>query len=147
MPDRTEPYQDPYRNHNFLIEIEGLITGGFYECSGLETETDVICYRIGDDKDSTLKKLPGLKHFSDVTLKRGIVDNNALWEWRKKVMDGNVERKNVSIIIRNEEGADKIRWNLRQAWPNKSSNPALKADGDSIAMETLTFCYEGIERA
>ncbi|MGA1841583.1 MAG: phage tail protein [bacterium] len=147
MADRKEPYQDPYRAHNFLIEIEGVISGGFQECSGLESETDVILYRIGDDKDNTLKKLPGLKSFSDITLRRGIVDDKSLWDWRKKVMDGKVERKNVSIIVRNEEGEEKIRWNIREAWPRKWTGPDLKADGNAVAVETLTFCHEGFDRA
>lgn len=146
MADRLKPYQDPYRGHNFLIEIKGIIIGGFQECSGLESETDVITYRIGDDKDNTVKKLPGLKSFSNVTLKRGIVDDKSLWEWRKKVMDGKVDRRDVSIIVRNEAGEDKVRWNIREAWPSKWTGPSLKADGKEVAVEALTFVCEGFDR-
>lgn len=146
MVDRKRPYQDPYRDHNFLVEIEGVITGGFYECSGLESETDIINYRVGNDKVNTVKKLPGLNRFSDINLTRGIVDKNELWEWRKKVMTGNIERKTVSIIIKDEKGDDKIRWDIREAWPSKWKGPALKADGNAVAVETLTFCHEGFDR-
>lgn len=146
MARRTDPY-DPLGAFNFIVEIDGITQGGFSECTGLDSETDVIEYRNGDE-DTTVRKLPGLKKFSNVTLKRGFSLNLELWEWRQKVMAGNIERKNVSIIVFEEAGTqpanERLRWNLHQAWPSKWTGAELKANANEIAIETIEFCHEGI---
>jgi len=38
---------DPYMAFNFLVEIEGLVVGGFTEVTGLQIETVVETYREG----------------------------------------------------------------------------------------------------
>ena len=94
---------DPFGSFNFIVEIEGITSAGFSECTGLDTETDIVEYREGAD-DITVRKLPGLKKFSNVTLKRGVSTNTELFDWRKSVMDGAIERKNVSIVLYDERG-------------------------------------------
>ncbi len=143
MPRRVD---DPYAAFNYLVEIDGITSAGFSECSGLDTETDVIDYREGND-EITVHKQPGLKKFSNITLKRGFTDNTELWEWRLKVMDGDVERKNVSIVLLDEAKTEKLRWNLKDAWPSKWTGPDLKASSSDIAIETLEFCHEGAAKA
>ena len=32
---------DPFHAFNFLVEVEGIVIGGFMECSGLRVETEV----------------------------------------------------------------------------------------------------------
>jgi phage tail-like protein len=134
---------DPFGAFNFLVEIEGITSAGFSECTGLDSETDVVEYRNGDE-EITVRKLPGLKKFSNITLKRGITGNTELFDWRKTVMDGNIERKNVSIILQNELRQEQVRWNLRDAWPSKFVAPELKASANEVAIETLELCHEGI---
>ena len=64
---------DPYLAGNFLVEIDGVTTASFTEVSGLEASIDVIDYRNGDSKLDSVQKLPGLNKFTNVTLKRGMV--------------------------------------------------------------------------
>jgi phage tail-like protein len=139
--------KDPYAAFNFLVEIDGITKAGFSEVSGLDSETDIIEYRTGDDKDLTATKLPGRTKYSNITLKRGFTDDASLWEWRKKVTDGKIERKNGSIILLNEAREEKIRWNFREGWPSKWIGPDLKADGNEVAIETLEIAHEGVEKA
>jgi phage tail-like protein len=138
---------DPFAAFNFVVEIEGITAAGFSECTGLDSETDVIEYREGNE-DITLRKLPGLKKQSNVSLKRGFSTNSELFDWRKTVMSGVIERKNVSIILYDERGVtgggERVRWNLQHAWPSKWTGPELKANANEIAIETLEFCHEGI---
>lgn len=147
MPRRDSNPFDPLGSFNFLLEIDGITAGGFSECTGLDSETDVIEYREGNE-DITVRKLPGLKKFSNVTLKRGFSTNVELFNWRKSVADGVIERKNVSIILYDERGitggGERIRWNLQNAWPSKWQGPELKANANEVAIETLEFCHEGI---
>ena len=146
MARRDNPY-DPLGAFNFIVEIDGVTQGGFSECTGLDSETDVIEYRNGDE-DITVRKLPGLKKFSNVTLKRGFSTNLELWDWRQRVMAGDIERKNVSIVLYEEAGTqpanERLRWNLQHAWPSKWTGAELKANANEIAIETIEFCHEGI---
>ena len=43
MADR----KDPYRNFNFVVEIDGITQAGFSDCSGFGASTDPIEYREG----------------------------------------------------------------------------------------------------
>ena len=62
---------DPYKSFNFLVEIDGVQSAGFTECTGLSTETDVIEYREGSDRGG-VRKIPGLAKFTNIVLKRGL---------------------------------------------------------------------------
>ena len=137
---------DPFSAFNFVVEFDGLPVAAFSECSGLTTETDVIEYRNGDE-DITVRKLPGLRKYTNITLKRGFTDSKDLWEWRKKVIDGQTERQAGSIVLRNEAREEALRWNFREGWPSKWEGPALNAKNNEVAIETLEIAVEHIELA
>ena len=40
---------DPYRNCNFLVEIDGITQAGFSDCTGFGASTDPIEYREGGE--------------------------------------------------------------------------------------------------
>ena len=141
--DRT----DPYRAYNFLVEIDGITRAGFRECSGLDSSQEPVEYREGNEKSLTVRKLPTLVKFSNITLKRGITDDTDLWDWRKKAMDGNVDRKNGSIVLLDDTGAETVRWNFRDGWPTKWTGADFNATGTDVAIETLEIAHEGIEKA
>jgi phage tail-like protein len=136
---------DPYANFNFLLDFGGIVSGGFSDCSGLNIENTPIEYREGDD-DLTPHKQPGLMKYGNITLKRGVTKNPDLVTWIKSVMDGDIIRANVAIILRDELDNDVVRWNLREAWACKWTGPDLKANASEISIETLEICHEGLER-
>src|SRR4051794_13158926 len=106
--------KDPYRGFKFKVVIDGIQKAGFKEISGLDAATDAIDYREGLDKSVTIRKLPGLKKFSNITLKRGITDDLDLWKWRKSIMDGKIEdsRKHGQIIVLDDKGEDVAEWDF-----------------------------------
>jgi phage tail-like protein len=136
---------DPYRGFNFLVEMDGITQAGFQECSGLDSTTAVVEYREGGDPNHT-RKLTGLNSFSAITLKRGVTDSDELWKWRLTAVDGKAERKNGSIVLLDEAGTEKIRWNFSNAWASKWTGPAFNSTGNSIAVETLEITHEEITR-
>lgn len=142
----TGDRKDPLRAFNFLIEIDGITRAGFRECSGLDSTQDVVEYREGNEGPSS-RKLPGMVHFSNITLKRGQTDDIQLWEWREKAMRGKVERKNGSIVLLDETGAEKLRWNFTNGWPLKWTGPTLNAAGNEVAIESLEITHEGLTKA
>ena len=142
----TGDRNDPYRGYNFLVEIEGVTTAGFRECSGLDTSQDPIEYREGN-MPRTVRKLPGLVKYANIVLKRGYAGSDELWNWREKVMDGNVERRAGSIIVLDDTGQEVKRWNFFEGWPAKWTGPAFNATANEVAIETLEIAHERLERA
>ena len=138
---------DPYRNFNFLVEIDGIAQASFIECSGLETTTEVIETREGGN-NTTMLKLPGKTSYSDITLKWGLTASLEMWQWRADVIDGTVTRRNGSIVVYDlANKAEVARWNFFNAWPTKWDGPSLNAKGNEVAVETLVLAHEGIARA
>lgn len=139
----TGQRNDPYSAFNFVIEIDDIILAGFSECSGLTAETDPIEYREGHE-NITVRKLPGLAKYSNITLKRGFTDAEELWNWRKTVLDGETQRMDGSIVLQNEARDPVIRYNFREGWPCKWEGPSLNAKNNEVAIETLEICHEGL---
>jgi len=137
---------DPYKNFRFLVEIEGLTQAGFSECSGLGSRVEVIEYREGGEP-ATVRKLAGRVTYPDITLKWGVTDSRELYDWHRAVVQGQIQRKGCSIILLDESGNERVRWNLFNAWPSKWDGPALNAKGSDVAIETLTITCEGLELA
>ncbi len=140
----TGDRNDPYSAFNFLVEIDDITQAGFSECSGLSTESGVIEYRNGNE-DITVRKLPGLKKFTNISLKRGFTNSKELWEWRKKVLEGKTERKGGAIQLLNEAREAVLRWNFKNGWPTKWEGPAFNGKNDEVAIETLEIAVESVE--
>ena len=140
--------KDPYHAYNFLIEIDGITRAGFREASGLDSTQDPIEYREGNEKTLTVRKLPGLNTYGQITLQWGTSDDEELWQWRLAAMQGDVERRNVSIVILDEAARqEKVRYNLREAWPSKWTGPSLNATDSQVAIDSLEITHEGILKA
>ena len=137
---------DPFASFNFKLEIEGITVAGFSEVTGLNQESNVIDYREGQEP-ITPRKLPGLNKFGNITLKRGISPDLSVYNWRKTVADGDIERRNASVVLHNEKHEEVVRWNLVNAWPSKYVGPDLKANANEVAIESIELTHEGVERA
>ena len=139
----TGDRNDPYSAFNFVVEIDGVIVGGFAECGGLTTETDIVEFRNGDE-DITVRKLPGKAKYTQISLKRGYTDSRELWEWRKLVITGRTQRKSGTIQLLDEARQPALKWNFREGWPSKWEGPALNAKNNEVAIETLEIAHEGL---
>jgi phage tail-like protein len=136
---------DPYKDYRFRVEIDGIASSQFLECSGLGSEVAVIEYREGGEPTS-VRKLPGRASYSDITLKRGITASTELYEWHRALLQGDIQRRNGSIILMNDEGVDVVRWAFHNAWPRKWEGPELNAMKNEVAIETFVLTCESIER-
>jgi phage tail-like protein len=142
MPE-TASRNDPFSAFNFLVEIDGVTVAGFSECAGLNAESDVIEYRVGSE-ESTMRKLPGMKKYTNITLKRGLTDNKDLWNWRKRVLDGRTQRQSGAVVLLNEARQPALRWTFREGWPAKWDGPSLNGKNNEVAIETLEIAHEGL---
>ncbi len=143
----TGARKDPYKNHRFLVEIDGITQGGFREVTISNTEQAPVEYREGNEPP-TVRKLPGLVKYGNVSLKWGITDSMDLYKWRTLVEQGKMKdaRKNVAIVLIDEEGKQQSRWEFSQAWPTKYDAPPLNATANEVAIETLEIAHEGMKR-
>lgn len=137
--------KDPFGGYNFAVELDGITRMGFKQCSGLDSTTSATKYREGTDASLASRQIPGTLSYSNITLQRGITDDRALWDWRAAVAAGSLTRRTISIILRDDAGNEKIRWNIRNCWPTRWSGPSFDATSDSIAVEQLELAHEGIE--
>ena len=136
--------KDPYMSFRFAIEIDGLIKG-FAEASGLQSEKQTEDLREGGLNDYVHKILKNAT-YQNITLKRGLTNGDDLWRWHRDVINGKIERKNISIVLLDNEGNEAWRWNFVNALPTKWTGPYLKADGNAIAFETLEFIHHGFDK-
>lgn len=136
---------DPFVDFQFLVEIDGVTRAAFSEASGFEANTDVIEHREGGAM--TPLKLPGQTKFPNIVLRRGITDDQDLYEWHRTAVEGNIERRNGSLVMLDRRGEEKLRWNFFNAWPAAWRGPTLTAEGNNVAIETLELAHEGLEQA
>jgi phage tail-like protein len=141
---------DPYGEYNFIVTINGVsdagdeVRGSFTEVSGLEVELDVIEYRNGSE-EITVRKIPGLRKYPNITLKRGVIGDLRFWAWIKAALDGRVQRADGTIALLDESRNPVLTWTFRRGWPCKYSGPRLAAQGNEIAIEEIEICHEGLE--
>lgn len=144
---------DPKKNYplpKFHFQLDwGGTRVGFTEVTGLDFETQVIEYREGSNPAYHKSKQPGLTKYTDITLKRGtfLGDFDYFQQWKKTFLfqEGKEKfRRTVHISLLNEEHTAIITWTLANAWPSKIQSTDLKADGNEVAIETMTLVHEGL---
>jgi len=119
---------------------------GFSEVSGLTQEAQVIEYRDGAMPEHSTIKMPGLRKFNNVVLKRGIIKgDNDFARWLSTISMNTVERRDVIISLLNEQHDPVMVWKVNQAFPVKVEGPGLKASGNEVAIESIELAHEGLE--
>ncbi|MGB0659870.1 MAG: phage tail protein [Mangrovicoccus sp.] len=148
MADRNSPYSA----FNFRVAFgDGAIQGGFSEVSGLGAEITVAEYRNGSDKRNVVTKIPGMFKVSDVTLKRGIINSQAVFDMFNAFQNGEGPgaKQTVTITLMDETGQTEVqKWTLLDCFPTKYTGPSLSAKGGGdVAMEELTLSVTDIRYA
>ncbi|RDE24678.1 phage tail protein [Motiliproteus coralliicola] len=130
---------------HFVVQWGGTRVG-FSEVSGLTQEVQPIEYRDGALPEYSTIKMPGLKKYSNVTLKRGIIaGDNEFFNWLNTVKLNTVERRDLVISLLNEEHEPVMNWKIHNAFPVKVEGPSLKASGNEVAIESVELAHEGLE--
>ncbi|MEY2497306.1 MAG: hypothetical protein QOD12_862 [Verrucomicrobiota bacterium] len=139
------PIPYPLPVFHFIVEWGGQRVG-FSEVAGLTQENQVIEYRDGSFPEYSSIKMPGLRKFNNVTLKRGIIkSDNDFAKWLLTVKLNTVERRDLVISLLNEEHQPVMVWKIHHAFPVKVEGPGLKASGNESAIESIEVAHEGLE--
>ena len=136
---------DVFTVYKFWIEIESDLVAGFTEASGIQAEAEIFEWLEGGENTSVLK-FPGRAKYGNITLKHGFTTSEKLWNSFKKTLRGEPERKTLTVIMFDTKGERKRDWTFDRAFPVKWTGPSLKANGNEIAIETVEFAHEGLQR-
>jgi phage tail-like protein len=134
----------PLLGFRFSVTVGTMDNIRFSEASGLTQECQVIEYRdtLMNKKDA-LMKIPGLRKWNNITLKRGIINDsnkNIFLDWLEKL-----DRRDIKISLVDETGNPLISWSVQGAFPVKVEGPQLKASGNEIAIESIEIAHEGFK--
>ena len=130
---------------HFRVEWGGTRIG-FTEVTGLTQENQAIEYRDGSFLEYSSVKMPGIRKFTNITLKRGVMKgDNDFFAWLNTVRLNKVERRDVTISLLNDEHAPVMVWKVHRAFPVKVEGPQLKASGNEVAIESIELAHEGLE--
>ena len=135
----------PHGKFRYKVEIDGLDAGGFSEASGFDASIDVMEYREGDMVQTPMK-IPGLKKYGNITLKQGVADSMVMYEWMIAGVEGEVERKTITITILDATETAAASWQVINAWPTKYTAPDFNATSSEIAIESIEIAHEGMTR-
>lgn len=134
----------PLPAFHFQVDWQGTQLA-FSEVTGLNFEAQIIEYRDGLNPEFSMQKMPGLKKYGNITLKRGVfAGDNEFYDWVAEIKLNKPERRDVIISLLDEEHNPVMTWKVINAWPTKITSPDLKASGNESAIETLELAHEGI---
>ena len=139
---------DPYHSCNFLVEIEGVLAGGFSECSGLQVETEMVEHREGGRNDY-VHRFAGQTLSPPLVLKHGltVLGNLAgLWAWHQEIVNRRITRRNGTVYLLDKQRIPVMWWDFKGALPTKWIGPELRADSGTVAFESIELIHEGLSQ-
>lgn len=137
---------NPYGKFNFLVEIDGLITGGFSQVNGLSGEIRTETFVEGG-RNTSPHPLLGETVWPQLTLERGLTDLDTLWSWFEATHQGVIRPKDGVIMLLDRHRWPAMFWEFQQALPVKWEGPQLSAtEGNSVAVERITLAHQGLRR-
>jgi phage tail-like protein len=142
------PELDTSVGHSFGLEVDGVQIKQISEVTGLKMEQDVIELKQNtSDGKYMVKKLPGRPKAGEVTLTRGLTEDNSFEKWIKDAQFGKMTnaRKGGAIIVFDFEGNPLKRYKLTNAWPKSLEISTLKAGDTSVVTEKLVVTFEKLE--
>jgi len=133
----------PYGNAQFLVEIDGIAEAAFEQVLLPELAISVVEYRDGGDAERAVRKLPGPASFGSLVLKRGFAGSLSLYQWWQQTMQGDDgARRNLAIILLDEERSEVARWRLTNAFPTRYTFSPLDAMDGSVLVECLELAFD-----
>lgn len=143
--------EELFGSYHFLLEISGItpdqktIVGGFKSMSGMDSETEMVEFKQGNDK--VVRKKPGRTTYANIVLERGFTATDDLWKWRKNIEDGVIDRRSGTITILDQNLETIVaQYNFYEAWPCKWFVPSMDSTQSQMAIEKIEIAVEKVER-
>ena len=137
----------PVPKFHFSVTIgDIMVDASFKEVAGLDMEVNITEYRHSNSKNFTKIKMPGLKVYSNLILRKGVfAADNRFYEWFTEIIMNTVTRVPVTIKLMDEAGGVVMAWDLLNAWPVKITGTTLDSEDDGEpAIEEIEIAHEGL---
>lgn len=128
----------------------------FLECKGFKRTQDVIeVCEVTPQKwgkaprgQVVRTKVPGNVKSNNVTLKRGMTQSIALWQWFQDVQSGQwaEQRRDGSLSIYNQVGRIQARFDFQGAWPASYTLSDVNASSNELEIEEMELAIEEFTR-
>jgi phage tail-like protein len=146
----TDPSQRPFTTFRFLVEVTltggPSVVAGFSEVDGLEATIEPKTIREGGRNTGPVHLL-GPTSYGQLTLKRGMTTNFALWQWFTHVTSPGFRgaRAQLEIVLLGEDGTtENARFLLDGCLPVRLKAPGLNAREGNVAIEEMAIVYESL---
>lgn len=133
--------KDPFRGFRYIVEIDGIASGGFMRVKGLSREIKLEVRREGGVNDYEHKLMTQVSYPS-VILERGLLLQD-LWDWAQSAADGDVVRKTICVRLQNEAGEKAWSWCIENAFPVKWAVTDLDAQSSAVLIESIELAHHG----
>lgn len=139
--------QYPLPRFYFQVDWGAGAKMSFTEVTGLDMQVEAIEYRHSDSKDFNKIKMPGMRKFSNITMKRGKFEKDFDFnKWLDEISNERVNnRRDVVIRLLNEQHAPVAAWTATRCFPVKVTAPDLKSDANEAAIESIEIAHEGLK--
>ncbi len=139
--------KDPLRGFRYLVEIQGIASGGFARVKGLSREVKIESHREGGVNDYEHKLVTQVS-YPVVVLERGLALDE-LWTWALEAADGDIKRKTVWVRLQDvhhQAHQWAWAWQIESAFPVKWSSSDLDAASHQVVMESLELAHHGLKK-
>jgi len=147
---------DPYKNFKFRVKWDSRYVAGVSKVGALKRTNEPISHREGGDPSSE-RKSPGPTKYEAIILERGVTHDTEFEKWANKVwnygsgLGAEVSlkdfRKDIIIEVYNEAGQLALAYKVYRCWVSEyQALPELDANGNAVAIQSITLQNEGWER-
>jgi len=133
-----------FNTNHFEVNIEGLGAKNFVSVEGLGIHIEAITHKQGSDQVEQSRK--GKVSYSDLVLTRQFDGDKEIYNWVKDCVQKQPVKKSGSVILRNDDGQEVMRWNFNKAWPVSYEPPSLSTnESGSVTVERIVVNVESLE--
>lgn len=101
--------------------------------------------RLSSETDPDAHANEPVHRFAPVVLRRSVTTSIELWDWRRAIVAGKDDRRDVTIRQLSAPGGRVVNaWRLVRAWPRRWSGPAFDALDNGIACEELELAFDDL---
>ena len=133
--DRVDSAEGPVPVGGFRLDIPGVASARFLECTGLDDPAPA---------DAAAARRRGRRV---VTLRSGVFGTREILDWFAVSATGAPERRDVTIVALTADGTGEVtRWDLFETWPSQWQGAPIDAASDEVAVDSVTLVPDSIER-
>lgn len=140
----------PLAVYNYKVEI-GSDAVAFSEVSGLSMSFETSTYKESPVESGVpgprVMIMPAQSSPPTITLKKGLVRGTsvaALYGWISATQLNQVEKKDISVRLCDENGDPVISWTVKNAFPTKLDAPSFDSNSNDVAVESMELTADSV---